>query len=361
MRHYQIAVLPGDGIGHEVIPESVQTLQALAELQGDFRLVTRQFDWGSERYLREGAMMPEDGLTVLEQGGFDGILLGPVGDPRVPDHITLWGLLLPIRQGFDQYVNLRPMRLLPGVRSPLAGKGSAEIDMVCVRENTEGEYAGVGGRVHQGTADEVAIQSMVFTRTGTERIIRYAFEYARKHGRKRVMSATKSNSIQYSMVFWDEVFGQVAAEYPDIEHEQQLIDSLAARFVTKPESLDVIVASNLFGDILTDLGAAISGSMGLAPSANLNPERRYPSLFQAIHGSAPDIAGKGVANPIASIWSGQLLLDHLGEEKAAAALLRAIEEVLATERVRTPDLGGTATTRQQGEAIRTQLGKIVAE
>jgi tartrate dehydrogenase/decarboxylase/D-malate dehydrogenase len=232
--------------------------------------------------------------------------------------------------------------------------------MVCVRENTEGEYAGVGGRVHQGRREEVVIQSIVFTRKGTERIIRYAFEYARQHGRKKVTSATKSNSMQYNMVFWDDVFRQVAVDYPDIAHEQQLIDSLTARFVTRPESLDVIVASNLFGDILTDLGAAISGSLGLAPSANLNPERRYPSLFQAIHGSAPDIAGKGIANPIASIWSGQLMLDYLGEHEAAAALMRAIEEVLAAGQVRTPDLGGTATTRQLGEALRTQLRKTLS-
>jgi tartrate dehydrogenase/decarboxylase/D-malate dehydrogenase len=360
MRHYQIAVLPGDGIGPEVITESVQTLQVLAELHGGFRLETQHFDWGTERYLREGALMPKDGLAVLERGGFDGILLGPVGDPRVPDHLTLWGLLLPLRQGFDQYVNLRPMRLLPGVQSPLVGKGPGEIDLVCIRENTEGEYAGVGGRVHQGMGEEVAIQSMVFTRVGTERIIRYAFEYAHQHGRKQVTSATKSNSLQYSMVFWDEVFGQVAVDYPDIAHEQQLVDSLAARFVSRPESLDVVVASNLFGDILTDLGAAISGSLGLAPSANLNPERRYPSLFQAIHGSAPDIAGRGTANPIASIWSGQLLLDHLGEQEATDTLMRAIEGVLAAGEVRTPDLGGTATTRQLGEAIRTHLLKISA-
>jgi tartrate dehydrogenase/decarboxylase / D-malate dehydrogenase len=360
MQHYQIAVLPGDGIGPEVITECVQTLTALAELHGGFRLETQQFDWGTERYLREGAMMPRNALAVLEQGGFDSILLGPIGDPRVPDHVTLWGLLLPIRQGFDQYVNLRPMRLLPGVRSPLVGKGPAEIDMACVRENTEGEYAGVGGRVHQGAQEEVVIQSIVFTRKGTERIIRYAFEYARQHGRKKVTSATKSNSMQYNMVFWDEVFQQVAVDYPDIAHEQQLIDSLTARFVTRPESLDIIVASNLFGDILTDLGAAISGSLGLAPSANLNPERRYPSLFQAIHGSAPDIAGKGIANPIASIWSGQLMLDYLGEHEAATALMRAIEEVLAAEQVRTPDLGGTATTRQLGEALRTQLRKTLS-
>jgi tartrate dehydrogenase/decarboxylase / D-malate dehydrogenase len=360
MRHYQIAVLPGDGIGPEVIPESVQTLAALAHLRGDFRLDSQQFDWGSERYLREGALMPKDGMAVLERESFDAILLGPIGDPRVPDHITLWGLLLPLRQGFDQYVNLRPMRLLPGVQSPLAGKGPSAIDMVCVRENTEGEYAGVGGRVHQGTKREVVIQSIVFTRTGTERIIRYAFEYAQQHRRKKVTSATKSNSMQYNMVFWDEVFRQVSANYPDIAHEQQLIDSLTARFVASPESLDVIVASNLFGDILTDLGAAVSGSLGLAPSANLNPERRYPSLFQAIHGSAPDIAGKGIANPIASIWSGQLMLDYLGEHEAAATLMRAIEEVLAAGQVRTPDLGGTATTRQLGEAVRTHLHRIIA-
>ncbi len=355
MRHYHIAVIPGDGIGPEVITESVHTLNDLAQLHGGFHFEVQQFDWGTERYLGEGAMMPKDGLSVLEQGGFDGILLGPVGDPRVPDHLTLWGLLLPLRQGFDQYVNLRPMLLLPGVSSPLAGKGPAEINMVCIRENTEGEYAGVGGRVHQGTEHEVAIQSMIFTRAGTERIIRYAFEYARQHGYSKVTSATKSNSLQYSMVFWDEVFSQVAADYPDIAHEQQLIDSLAARFVFRPESLQVIVASNLFGDILTDLGAAISGSLGLAPSANINPQRRYPSLFQAIHGSAPDIAGLGIANPIASIWSGQLLLDHLGEQEAAVTLLQAIEEVLAEGQIRTPDLGGTATTRELGEAVRTHL------
>lgn len=360
MRHYRLAVLPGDGIGQEVIPESVQTLETLAELHDGFRLEAEHFDWGTERYRREGALMPKDGLAILERGGFDGILLGPVGDPRVPDHLTLWGLLLPIRQGFDQYVNLRPMRLLPGVQSPLAGKGPAEIDMVCVRENTEGEYSGMGGRIHQGTPDEVAIQSSAFTRKGTERIIRYAFEYARQHGRRRVLSATKSNSLQYSMVFWDEVFKAVAVEYPDVAHEQQLIDSLAARMVSRPESLDVMVASNLFGDILTDLGAAVAGSMGLAPSANLNPERRYPSLFQAIHGSAPDIAGKGIANPIASIWSAQLLLDFLGEQEAAAALMQAIEVVLAAGQVRTPDLGGSATTRQMGEAIRRHLRQMAA-
>lgn len=360
MKTYRLAIIPGDGIGPEVIAESSQTLASLASLHGGFQFDLQHFGWGTETYLRDGALMPASGLTTLEQGGFDGILLGPVGDPRVPDHITLWGLVLPLRQAFDQYINLRPVRLLPGVRSPLADKHPRDIDIVCVRENTEGEYAGAGGRIHQGMEHEVAIQSTIFTRKGTERVIRYAFAYARQSGRKKVTSATKSNSMQYNMVFWDEVFQQVAAEYPDILHEQQLIDSLSARFVSSPESLDVVVASNLFGDILTDLGAAISGSMGLAPSANLDPERRYPSLFQAIHGSAPDIVGKGIANPLASIWSGQLMLDFLGEHEAATLLMRAIEEVLAQGKVRTPDLGGTATTRQLGEAVREQMQNIAA-
>jgi len=351
MRHYHIAVLPGDGIGSEVIPAGVRVLEVLAEVGGEFRMDVETFAWGSEWYLQHGAMMPEDGIQVLERGGFDAILLGPIGDPRVPDHITLWGLLLPIRQQFDQYVNLRPMRLLPGVTSPLAAKGPSDIDMVCVRENTEGEYAGVGGRVHRGTDNEVAIQEIVFTRGGTERVIRYAFEYARSHARRKVTSATKSNAMQYNMVFWDDVFRSVANEYPSIEHEQQLVDSLAARFVAKPETLDVIVASNLFGDILTDLGAAISGSMGIAPSANLNPERKFPSLFQAIHGSAPDISGRGIANPLGTIWSVQLMLDHLGEKQAAATLLNAIEAVVRDGRAKTPDLGGRASTTEVTEAL----------
>jgi tartrate dehydrogenase/decarboxylase/D-malate dehydrogenase len=295
--------------------------------------------------------MPGDGLQFLEREGIHAILLGPVGDLRVPDHVSLWGLLLPLRQGFDQYVNLRPMQLLPGIRGPLADRGPSDIDMVCVRENTEGEYAGTGGRLHQGTPDEVAIQESLFTRKGTERIIRYAFEYARAHGRRKVTSATKSNSLQYSMVFWDDVFREVATEYPDIDHEQQLIDSLAARLVSRPESLDVLVASNLFGDILTDLGAAISGSMGLAPSANLNPERRYPSLFQAIHGSAPDIAGKGYANPIAEVWSAAMMLEFLGESAAAGAVEAAIRHVLAEGRARTRDLGGRSSTDEMGTAL----------
>src|SRR5579875_992999 len=280
LREYHLAVIPADGIGQETVPEAMRVLDALAAVTDAFRVTRTEFPWGSEYYLRHGAMMPPDGLRLLEREGFDAIYLGPVGDPRLPDSVTLWGLLLPIRQQFDQYVNLRPIRLLPGVRGPLADKGPADIDLVFVRENTEGEYSGVGGRVHPGQPDELAIQSAVFTRTGTERIIRFAFEYARSHGRRRVTSATKSNALQYSMVFWDECFARVA--------------------------------SNLFGDILTDLGAAIAGSLGLAPSANLDPTRRHPSLFQPVHGSAPDIAGRGIANPIGDFWSLELMLDFLG-------------------------------------------------
>ena len=348
MRHYNVAVMPADGIGLEVMTEGLAALKALAELDGGLKFETQDYDWGSERYLRQGAMMPPDALKILETGGFNAILVGPVGDPRIPDHISLWGMLLPIRQGFDQYINLRPVRLLEGVAGPLAGKGPRDINMVCVRENVEGEYCGAGGRIYKGTPQESAVQTAVFTYRGTERVMRYAFEYARRHGRRKVTSATKSNAVNYSMVFWDDIFREVSAKYPDIQHEQQLIDSLSARFVIKPESLDVVVASNLFGDILTDLGAAIAGSMGLAPSANLNPEGRYPSLFQAIHGSAPDITGKGISNPIATIWSVSMMLDHLGEMELGAALLKAIENVLAEGKVRTPDLGGKANTKTDG-------------
>lgn len=351
MRKFKFAIIPADGIGAEVIPAGLQVLRAVAEVHATFEFETQEFDWGSARYLREGAMMPRDGMQQLERGGFDAILLGPVGDPRVPDHITLWGLLLPIRQGFDQYINLRPMRLLEGIRTPLAGKTPKDIDMICVRENAEGEYAGVGGRVHRGKSAEVAIQSSVHTRYGTERVIRYAFEYARANRRRKLTSATKSNAQQYNMVFWDDVFADVAAQYPDIAHEQQLVDSISARFVSKPESLDMVVASNLFGDILTDLGAAISGSMGIAPSANLNPERKHPSLFQAIHGSAPDINGKGISNPLGTVWSIQMMLEHLGEADAAKALMRAIETFAAKATAKTPDLGGRASTREATQAL----------
>lgn len=355
MNHYKLAVVPGDGIGTEVIPAGVAVLQTLAESSGSFRVETREFDWGSDYYLRVGRMMPAEGTRILQQAGFDAILLGPVGDPRVPDHISLWGLLLEIRQSFDQYINLRPIRLLPGVNSPLAGKRAQDINIVCVRENTEGEYSGVGGRVRRGTAEEVAIQSCVFTRHGTERVMRFAFQYAASHGRRKITSATKSNAMQFNMVFWDDVFAIVAREYSAIQHEQQLVDSLAARFVSRPESLDVVVASNLFGDILTDLGAAISGSMGIAPSANLNPERKFPSLFQAIHGSAPDIAGRGIANPLGTVWSLQLMLDHWGEVEAADLLMRAIENSTASPQTRTVDLGGTAKTLDAVNALQDYI------
>jgi len=283
--------------------EGVAALQAVAELDGGLKFETLDYDWGSERYLRQGEMMPADALKVLQARGFNGILVGPVGDPRVADHITLWGMLLPIRQDFDQYINLRPVRLLQGVAGPLAGKAPKDIDIICVRENCEGEYCGVGGRVYQGTPQESAVQSAVFTYHGTERVMRYAFEYARGHGRKKVTSATKSNAINYSMVFWDDVFREVSAKYPDVQREQQLIDSLCARFVTAPESLDVVVASNLFGDIVTDLGAAIAGSMGLAPSANLNPGAVTPACFRRSMARRPTSRAK--ASPIPSPQSGQ--------------------------------------------------------
>lgn len=356
MRHHRIALVPGDGIGHDVIAEGVATLRLLAELRGDFRLDTEEFDWSCARYLRHGRMMPDDALKTLEE--FDAIYLGACGFPSVPDHVSLWGLLLPIRQSFDLWVNQRPIRLLPGIAGPLRGRGPAEIDFVCVRENTEGEYAGVGGRVRQGTAEEVALQTSVYTRRGVERIMRYAFELARREGRAKVTSATKSNAQQYGPVLWDEVHAAVAAEYPAIATEKWHIDALAARFVTHPQTFQVVVASNLFGDILTDIGGALQGSLGIPPSANFNPDpdsRRGPALFEPVHGSAPDIAGQGIANPIGAIWSGGLMLDYLGERDAAAALMSAIERVTAAREVRTPDLGGTATTRAMGDAIRAAL------
>jgi tartrate dehydrogenase/decarboxylase / D-malate dehydrogenase len=351
---HRIAVIPGDGIGVEVIPEAVAALQAVARLDGGMRLQLEELDWSSQRYLREGSFMPDDFEERLR--GFDAILAGPCGDPRLPDAVVLWGFIIPLRQRFDQYVNLRPVRLLPGVDGRLRDVAADDLDIVFVRENTEGEYSGVGGRVHRALPEEVAIESLVFTRTGVERVVRFAFEYAREHGRRKVTSATKSNAQRHAMVFWDEVFAAVAAEYPDIEHESRLIDALAARMVTDPGSLDVVVASNLFGDILTDLGSALAGSLGIAPSANLDPTRRAPSLFQAIHGSAPDIAGRGIANPVAELWSAAMLLEFLGEVDGAAALMRAIEDALGDPAARTPDLGGSATTRGLGAAVLQRLG-----
>ena len=353
MRTHRIAVIAGDGIGKEVIPCGLEVL-SLAATQGGFAVDVTEFPWGCDYYLRERRMMPADGLDQLRQ--FDAIYLGAIGDPRVPDHISVWELILPIRQRFEQYVNLRPMRLLGGTAGPLAGRGPADIDMVCVRENSEGEYAGIGGRVHAGTAHEVAEQTGIFTRRGIERIVRYGFEVARSRPRKLLASATKSNALQYSMVLWDEVVAAIASEYPDVTLRKYHVDALAARMVTHPQTIDTIVASNLFGDILTDIGSAISGSLGIAPGANINPERTSPSMFEPIHGSAPDIAGKGVANPVAAIWAGAMMLEHLGERTAADQILRAIEQVIAGGNVRTPDLGGTSATRDVEKAIGAALG-----
>ncbi|NPV09372.1 MAG: tartrate dehydrogenase [Anaerolineae bacterium] len=353
MPRYEIAVIAGDGIGREVIPAGMDVLDVAADVVGNCELKWQRFDWGCDYYLRTGRMMPDSGLTTLAQ--FDAIYLGAIGTPGVPDHVSLWGLLLPIRQHFQQYVNLRPVRLLPGIPGPLRNKGSDDINFVCVRENTEGEYSGAGGRVHRGHPEEVVVQTAIFTRKGTERIIRYTFEYARRHGRSRVASATKSNAINHSMVFWDEVFEQVASEYPDITAERYHVDALAARFITHPESLDVVVGSNLFGDILTDLGGALQGSLGVPASANLNPEGRYPSMFEPVHGSAPDIAGKGIANPIASIWAGAMMLEHLGQRDASDLVMRALERATAEGRTLTPDLGGQSTTE---EFTRTVIGNL---
>lgn len=346
MRLHRIAVIPGDGVGRDVIPEGLKVLQEVSLISG-FDMVTEVFPWGTEHYLQTGHMMPPDALDTL--ASFDAIYLGAVGSPRVPDHITLWGMLLPIRKTFDLYVNYRPIKLLEGLTSPLRDKGPEDIDFICIRENTEGEYSGVGGRVHIGTDQEVAMQTTVFTRHGVERIVRYSFELAQSR-RKQLASITKSNAQQYSGVFWDEVVRQVAKEYPDVEVRSIHIDAATVYFVTAPESFDVVVGSNLFADILTDLGGAIQGGLGLAPSANFHPDRR-PAMFEPTHGSAPSIAGQGLANPIAAIWSGSLMLDWLGEVAAGALVFEAIKKVLREGQTRTPDLGGTSTTSEVGDAI----------
>src|SRR5829696_4559830 len=361
VNRYEIALIPGDGIGNEVIPAGLRVLHAVGELTGSFELRTTPFPWGCEFYLRHGRMMDPDGLKQLSP--FDAIYLGAVGYPTVPDHVSLGGLLLPIRQGFDQYINLRPIRLLEGIPGPLRDKGPADIDFVVVRENTEGEYSGHGGRSHVGRPHETATQTSVFTRAGVERVMRYSFELARKRIEERgaeqsrpLVSATKSNAQQYTSVLWDEVCAEVAADYPDIEWRSMLVDALAALMVLHPEHLGVVVGSNLFGDILTDLGGALQGSLGVPASANLNPEKRYPSMFEPVHGSAPDIAGRGVSNPLATVWAGSMMLDHLGEREAAALVMQAMERVVAEGRTLTPDFGGTATTDQVAEAVITALG-----
>jgi tartrate dehydrogenase/decarboxylase / D-malate dehydrogenase len=351
--HYRIAILPGDGIGQEVMPEGIRVIQAASKKTGSFEIDFETFAWGSDYYLENGRMMPVDALSILSD--FDAIYFGAIGLPgRIPDHVTLWEFILPIRQGFDQYINYRPTKLLPGMKSPLRDKGPEDIDFVVIRENTEGEYSGAGGRTHLHTAQEVAIQTSIFTRAGTERVMRYSLELARRR-RKKVTSATKSNACQYSMVFWDEVFEELRQQYPDVQTEKWHVDALAARFVTRPETLDVVVASNLFGDILSDLGGAIQGSLGMLPSGNLNPEKRYPSLFEPAHGSAPDIMGKGLANPIATIWAGALMLDFLGETEAAGLVVNGIAQTVAQRRTLTPDIGGSASTEQVGQAICDQI------
>ena len=352
MPAHRIAVIAGDGIGREVIPAGVSVLERVARRSG-VALEFVDFPWGCDYYLNTGRMMDEDALERLR--GFEAIYLGAIGASTVPDHVAVWNLILPIRQRFDQYVNLRPMRLLAGVTCPLAGRGPADIDMICVRENSEGEYVGSGGRIHRGTPHEVAEQTAIFTRVGIERIVRYAFEVAAGRPRRLLASATKSNALQYSMVLWDEVVEAVKGDYPTVSCRKYHVDALAARMITDPAALDVIVCSNLFGDILTDLGAAVSGSLGLAPSGNIDPERRYPSMFEPIHGSAPDIAGRGIANPIGAIWAGALMLAHLGQGSAHDVLVGAIEAVLKEGKVRTPDLGGQATTADMTVAIGDRL------
>ncbi len=349
---HTIAVIPGDGIGQEVIPAGIAAIEAAAR-GSNVSFTFTPLPWGCDYYTRHGRMMDADGFERLAK--FDAIYLGAIGAPTVPDHIAVWDLLLPLRQRFQQYVNLRPMRLLPGLASPLANRGPADIDMVCVRENTEGEYAGLGGRVHVGTPHEVAEQTGLFTRHGIERILRYSFEVAMKRPRRMLASATKSNAMRHSMVLWDEIAERVRQDYPAVEYRKYHVDAIAARMVTHPGSLDVIVASNLFGDILTDIGSAISGSLGIAPGANINPERQYPSMFEPIHGSAPDIMGKGVANPIGAIWAAAMMLDHLGHRDLHDRIVGAIERVIASGKNRTPDLGGQGKTKDLADAIRGEI------
>jgi tartrate dehydrogenase/decarboxylase/D-malate dehydrogenase len=345
LKSYRIAAIPGDGIGNEVVPAGLEVLDALASKE-NFSLKITSFDWSSARYKKTGAYIPEGGLEELKT--FDAILFGAVGAPDVPDHISLWGLRLPICQGFDQYANVRPSRVLPGVSSVL--KDAKEIDWVIIRENSEGEYSGSGGRVHKGLPEEVATETSVFTRIGVERIHRFAFELARKRPRKLLTLVTKSNAQRHGMVLWDEIFFETKEKYPDVQTDRVLVDAMTTRMVLKPGSLDTIVASNLHADILSDLAAALSGSLGIAPTANLNPERKFPSMFEPIHGSAFDITGKGVANPIATFWTAAMMLEHLGEPKAAARLMAAIERT-TEEQVFTPDLGGVHDTRAVTRAV----------
>jgi len=347
---HRIACIPGDGIGNEVVPEGIRVLEAAGKKFG-IEFEWDHYDWSCERYKKTGRMMPEDGIERLAKS--EAIFLGAVGFPGVPDHVSLWGLLIPIRRDFHQYANMRPIRLLKGITSPLRDRTAKDIDFIVVRENNEGEYSEIGGRLGRGTENEMAIQESIFTRRGVDRILRYAFDIARSRPRKRLASATKSNGIIHTMPFWDERVKAVAADYPDVKVEQYHIDIMTANFVLHPDWFDVVVGSNLFGDILSDLGPACAGTIAIAPSANLNPEREHPSMFEPVHGSAPDIAGQGIANPIGQIWSAAMMLDHLGHKDAARAIEAAIETAIADPKARTRDMGGTATC--------TELGKRIAD
>ncbi|MGR3756000.1 MAG: tartrate dehydrogenase [Tranquillimonas sp.] len=348
-RTHRIAAIPGDGIGIEVVAAGLEVLEALAGRDGGFALEVEEFDWGTDRYKRTGAFMPADGADRLR--GFDSILFGAVGAPDVADHLTLWGLRLAICQPLDQYANVRPTRILPGIASPLRHAEAGTLDWVIVRENSEGEYAGQGGRSHPGLPLEIATDVAIFTRAGVERIMRFAFELARSRPRKMLTVVTKSNAQRHGMVLWDEIAAQIAAEFPDVAWDKMLVDAMTVRMVQKPGSLDTIVATNLHADILSDLAAALAGSIGIAPTANLNPERTTPSMFEPIHGSAFDITGKGIANPVATFWTAAMMLEHLGEGDAAARLMDAVERVTADPALHTPDLGGTATTRSVTDAV----------
>ena len=348
MRLHRIAAIPADGIGPEVIDAGVAVLNALAARDGGFSCDVTHYDWGSDYYKQHGRMMPEDGLESLK--GHDAIFFGAVGAPDVPDHITLWGLRLPICQGFDQYANVRPTRILPGISAPLKDKGPGDLDWVIIRENSEGEYAGHGGRAHRGLPEEVATETAIFTRVGVTRIMRYAFRLAQARPRKLLTVVTKSNAQRHGMVMWDEIAAEVAQEFPDVTWDKMLVDAMTVRMTLQPESLDTIVATNLHADILSDLAGALAGSLGVAPTANIDPEGRFPSMFEPIHGSAFDITGKGIANPVATFWTACQMLEHLGETAASARLMKAVEEVCAAG-ITTPDVGGSATTAEVTDAV----------
>lgn len=356
MKEYKIAVIPGDGIGAEVTEQGIRILRCIEALDSRIRFTFHFFPWGCEYYLKHGRMMEENGLHKLKD--YDAVYLGAVGDPRVPDHISLWELLLKIRKGFDQYVNLRPVRLLKGVRGPLKKAGPESVDMIVVRENSEGEYAGAGEWLYEGEENETVLQTGVFSRKGTTRVMRYAFELARRK-KKSLTSISKGNALNYSMVFWDRMFEEVSKEYPDVETHSLLVDAASMMFVMEPERFGIVVTSNLFGDILTDLGAAICGGMGMAAGANINPERKYPSMFEPVHGSAPDIAGKGIANPLAAIWSVSQMLDFFGEREWAEIIIKAIEGMFEEGAGLTPDMGGTASTEQVGTDVIRQIENFV--